>query len=128
MAAADRFEIKVKGVQAHGSRPWSGVDPIVTSAQIMMGLQTIVSRQTDLTKEAAVITVGKIDGGVRNNIIPEECTMIGTIRTLNVDMQDLIHEKMRKTATAIAESQGATVEIDIQKNTPITFNLSLIHI
>ncbi len=122
MAAADRFEIKVKGVQAHGSRPWSGVDPIVTSAQIIMGLQTIVSRQTDLTKEAAVISVGKIDGGVRNNIIPEECTMIGTIRTLDVGMQDIIHERIRKTATSIAESQGATVEVIIDKNTPITFN------
>ncbi len=122
MAAADRFEIKVKGVQAHGSRPWSGVDPIVTSAQIIMGLQTIVSRQTDLTKEAAVITVGKIDGGVRNNIIPEECTMIGTIRTLDVGMQDIIHERIRQTATNIAAAQGATVEVTIDKNTPITFN------
>jgi len=122
MAAADRFEIKVKGKQAHGSRPWSGVDPIVTAAQIIMGLQTIVSRQTDLTKEAAVITVGKINGGVRNNIIPEECTMIGTIRTLDVNMQDIIHEKIKKTATAIAESQGATVEIEIIKNCPVTFN------
>ncbi len=122
MAAADRFEIKVKGVQAHGSRPWSGVDPIVTSAQIIMGLQTIVSRQTELTKEAAVITVGKINGGVRNNIIPEECTMIGTIRTLDVGMQDIIHERIRRVATNIAEAQGATVEIIIDKNTPITFN------
>ncbi len=122
MAAADRFEIKVKGVQAHGSRPWSGVDPIVTSAQIIMGLQTIVSRQTDLTKEAAVITVGMIKGGVRNNIIPEECTMIGTIRTLDTDMQDIIHERIRKTATSIAEAQGATAEVDIIKNCPVTFN------
>jgi len=122
MAAADRFEIIVKGVQAHGSRPWSGVDPIVTSAQIIMGLQTIVSRQTDLTKEAAVITVGMIDGGVRNNIIPEECKMVGTIRTLDVEMQDIIHEKIRKTATAIAESQGAEVEVKIDKYCPVTFN------
>ena len=122
MAAADRFEIIVKGVQAHGSRPWSGVDPIVTSAQIIMGLQTIVSRQTDLTKEAAVITVGVIDGGVRNNIIPEECKMVGTIRTLDTEMQDIIHEKIRKTATAIAESQGAEVEVIIDKYCPVTFN------
>ncbi len=122
MAAADRFEIKVIGKQAHGSRPWSGVDPIVTSAQIIMGLQTIISRQTDLTKEAAVISVGKIEGGVRNNIIPESCTMVGTIRTLDTTMQHIIHDKIRKTATAIAESQGATVEIDIIKNCPVTFN------
>ena len=122
MAAADRFEITVKGVQAHGSRPWSGVDPIVTSAQIIMGLQTIISRQTNLTKEAAVITVGMIQGGVRNNIIPEECKMVGTIRTLDVEMQDIIHEKIRKTATAIAESQGATAEVVIDKYCPVTFN------
>jgi len=122
MAAADRFEITVKGVQAHGSRPWSGVDPIVTSAQIIMGLQTIISRQTNLTKEAAVITVGMIQGGVRNNIIPEECKMVGTIRTLDVEMQDIIHEKIKKTATAIAESQGATAEVVIDKYCPVTFN------
>lgn len=122
MAAADRFTIKVKGKQTHGSRPWSGVDPIVTSAQIIMGLQTIVSRQTELTKEAAVITVGMINGGVRNNIIPEEVEMVGTIRTLDTEMQEMIHEKIRKTATLIAEAQGATAEVDIQIGYPVTFN------
>lgn len=122
MAAADRFVIKVKGKQSHGSRPWGGVDPIVISAQIIMGLQTIVSRQTELTKEAAVISVGKISGGVRNNIIPEECEMVGTIRTLDVEMQDMIHEKIRKTATLIAESGGATAEVEIKKHVPVTFN------
>ncbi|MDA9773526.1 amidohydrolase [Saprospiraceae bacterium] len=96
LAAADRFEIIVKGKQTHGSRPWSGVDPIVTSAQIILGLQTIISRQTDLTKDAAVITIGKIDGGVRNNIIPEECRMVGTIRTFDTEMQDEIHERITK--------------------------------
>ena len=122
MAAADQFEIKVKGKQAHGSRPWSGVDPITISAQIIMGLQTIISRQTELTKEAAVISVGKIDGGVRNNIIPEECTMIGTIRTLDVDMQKIIHEKIRTTATNIAEAGGATAEVTIRIGYPVTYN------
>ena len=122
LAAADRFTIKVKGKQTHGSRPWGGVDPIVTSAQIIMGLQTIVSRQTELTKEAAVITVGVINGGVRNNIIPEEVEMVGTIRTLDTEMQDIIHEKIRKTATLIAEAQGATAEVDIQIGYPVTFN------
>lgn len=122
MAAADRFEIKVKGAQAHGSAPWSGVDPIVVSAQIILGLQTIVSRQVQLTKEAAVITVGKIDGGVRSNIIPEECTMIGTIRTLDSKMQDKIHAKIKKTAELIAESAGATAEVDIQRGYPVTVN------
>lgn len=122
MAASDRFTIKVKGKQTHGSRPWGGVDPIVTSAQIILGLQTIVSRQTELTKEAAVITVGVINGGVRNNIIPEEVEMVGTIRTLDTDMQKIIHEKIIKTATLIAESQGATAEVDIQIGYPVTFN------
>lgn len=122
MAAADRFVIKVKGKQAHGSRPWSGVDPIVTAAQIIMGLQTIVSRQTELTKEAAVISIGKIQGGVRNNIIPEEVEMIGTIRTLDTDMQEIIHKKIKHTAETIAESMGATAEVDIIIGYPVTYN------
>ena len=94
LAAADQFTIKVKGKQTHGSMPWGGVDPITVAAQIINGLQTIISRQTELTKEAAVISVGKIQGGVRNNIIPEECEMIGTIRTLDTPMQRIIHEKL----------------------------------
>ncbi|MFK7933705.1 MAG: amidohydrolase [Saprospiraceae bacterium] len=122
MAAADRFTIKVKGEQAHGSRPWSGVDPIVASAQIIMGLQTIISRQTELTKEGAVISVGKIDGGVRNNIIPEEVEMIGTIRTLDTDMQDIIHEKIKTTAENIAKASGATAEVQIFRGYPVTYN------
>jgi len=122
MAAADRFVIKVHGKQAHGSTPWASIDPIVTAAQIINGLQTIVSRQTELTKEAAVISVGMIKGGVRNNIIPEEVEMIGTIRTLDTDMQQKIHDKIRLTATKIAESMGATAEVDIQIGYPVTFN------
>lgn len=122
MAAADRFVINVKGKQTHGSRPWSGIDPITVSAQIIMGLQTIVSRQTELTKEAAVISVGKITAGVRSNIIPESAEMIGTIRTLNVDMQDKLHEDFRRTVTLIAESAGAIAEVEIVKNVPVTYN------
>ncbi|MFM2394865.1 MAG: hypothetical protein RLZZ546_2848 [Bacteroidota bacterium] len=122
MAAVDNFEIKVKGKQTHGSRPWAGVDPIVTSAQIIMGLQTIISRQTDLTKEAAVITVGQINSGVRSNIIPEEAFMKGTIRTLDTSMQRIIHEKIIKTAKAIAESSGAEAEVEIIRGYPVTFN------
>ncbi|MBK9152258.1 MAG: amidohydrolase [Saprospiraceae bacterium] len=122
LAAADQFIIKVKGKQTHGSRPWDGVDPIVASAQIIMGLQTIISRQTELTKEAAVISVGKISGGVRNNIIPEEVEMIGTIRTLDTEMQRIIHDKIRKTATAIAESAGAKAEVNIITGYPVTYN------
>lgn len=122
MAAADRFVITVKGKQTHGSTPWTGVDPIVTSAQIIEGLQMIVSRKTELTKAAAVISVGKIQGGVRNNIIPEEVEMIGTIRTLDTKMQEKIHEDIRHVATTIGESMGAEVEVDIQKGVPVTYN------
>ena len=122
MAASDWFSIKVKGRQSHGAAPWMGVDPIVVSAQIIMGLQTIVSRQTELTKEAAVITIGRMQSGVRENIIPEEAFMAGTIRTLDEDMQNKIHEKIKLTATKIAESAGATAEVVIEKKTPVTYN------
>lgn len=121
-AAADRFVINVKGKQTHGSRPWSGVDPITVSAQIIQGLNNIISRQTELTKEAAVISVGMIQGGIRNNIIPESCQMIGTIRTLDVKMQEIIHEKIRLTATNIAESAGATAEVEIIPYAPVVYN------
>jgi amidohydrolase len=122
LASSDRFVIKVKGRQSHGSRPWSGVDPIVTGAQIVLGLQTIVSRQVDLTMEPAVVTVGKFSGGVRNNIIPEEVEMHGTIRAFDTLMQKEIHEKIRRTAVSIAESQGAVAEVDIIIQYPVTVN------
>jgi amidohydrolase len=122
MASSDWFYIKVKGRQSHGAAPWMGIDPIVVSAQIINGLQTIISRQTDLTNEAAVITVGKIQAGVRENIIPEEATMAGTIRTLDFDMRTKIHEKIRLTATKIAESSGAVAEVTIENKTPVTYN------
>lgn len=122
MAASDRIEIKVKGKQTHGSRPWSGVDPVVVGAQIIMGLQTIISRQSDLTKEAAVVTIAQINAGVRNNIIPEDLTMIGTIRTLDAQMRASIHQKIHLTATNIAESAGATAEVIITPGYPITYN------
>ena len=122
MAAVNRMVIKVKGKQMHGSRPWSGVDPITTSAQIIMGLQTIISRQTELTKEAAVISIGKIKGGLRSNIIPEEVEMIGTIRTLDKEMQKDIHQKIIRTVTNIAESAGAVAEVTIEDGYPITYN------
>jgi amidohydrolase len=122
MAASDWFTIKVKGKQSHGAAPWMGVDPIAVSAQIINGLQTIVSRQTELTKEAAVISVGRINAGIRENIIPEEAVMAGTIRTLDEEMQKKIHEKIKLTATKIAESAGATAEVIIDNKTPVTFN------
>jgi amidohydrolase len=122
MAAVDRLEIKVKGKQTHGSTPWAGVDPIVAASQIITGLQTIISRQTELTKEGAVISIGLIRGGVRSNIIPEEVELIGTIRTLDVEMQKKIHAKIKLTATKIAESSGAVAEVKIITGYPITFN------
>jgi len=122
MAASDWFTIKVHGKGSHGSQPWAGVDPIVVAAQIIEGLQTIVSRQTELTKDAAVISVCVIQGGVRSNIIPEEVQLTGTIRTLDTAMQRDIHERMHRTVTKIAESAGATAEISIDKKTLITYN------
>jgi amidohydrolase len=122
MAASDWFTIKVHGKGSHGSQPWSGVDPIVVSAQIIEGLQTIVSRQTDLSKDPAVISVCVINGGVRSNIIPETVEMTGTIRTLDTAMQRDIHERMQRTVTRIAESAGATADISIENKTLITYN------
>ena len=122
MAASDVFRITVQGKQTHGSTPWEGTDPIVAAAQIVNGLQTVVSRRTELTKEAAVVSVGKIEGGVRSNIIPESVHMVGTIRTLNTEMQERVHENIRRTATHIAESMGATAEVEIDRGYPVTAN------
>ncbi len=122
MAAADRLYITVNGKQSHGSRPWTGVDPITVSSQIIMGLQTIVSRQMELTKEAAVISIGKIDAGVRYNIIPEKVEMVGTIRTLDEDMKKDIHRRIEKTAKLIAQSAGATADVTITEGALVTYN------
>ena len=122
MAASDWFSIKVKGKQTHGSQPWSGVDPIAAASQIFIGLQMIVARESELTKAPVVITIGRINGGVRENIIPEEMTMSGTIRTLDSVMQREVHEKIRLTATKIAESMGATAEVSIDNKTLVTYN------
>lgn len=122
MASSDWFKIIVRGKGSHGAQPWLSVDPIQISAQILEGLQTIVSRQSNLTKAPVVVTVGKIDGGVRSNIIPEECTMLGTIRTLDADMQKEVWEKIKLTATKIAESGGATADVSIDTKTLVTYN------
>ena len=122
MAAAQSFTIKVKGKQSHGSQPWSGVDPILISAKIIDGLQTIISREANLTNEAAVITVGKIKSGVRFNIIPESAEMIGTIRTLDYDMKDHINQRMMEMVPAIAEAYGGEASIEIRDATDITYN------
>ena len=122
MAAAQRFVINVKGKQTHGAQPWGGVDPILISAKIIDGLQTIISREVNLTNEAAVITVGKITSGVRFNIIPESAEMIGTIRTLDYDMKDMINRRMEEMVTTIAKAYGGEATIEITENTDITYN------
>ncbi len=122
MASSDWFTIKVKGKQSHGAFPWYGIDPIVTASQIIIGLQTIVSRSANLTENAAVVTVGQISAGVRNNVIPEELEMKGTIRTLNRNDQKMIHDKVNLIATNIAESAGSTAEVSITSKTLVTYN------
>jgi len=122
MASSDWFTIKVKGKQSHGASPWKSVDPIVVSAEIIQALQTIVSRQTDIVKAPAVITVGKFHAGVRANIIPEEAILEGTIRTLDDQMQKDIHQRITQTATKIAEASGATAEVVIDTKTLVTYN------
>ena len=122
MAAAQTFEINIKGKQAHGSRPWTSVDPILTAASIIQGLQTIISRETELTKEGAVITVGVINAGIRSNIIPETAKLIGTIRTLDYDMQKFINKRMQEMVPTIAKVHRAEATIEISKGLPITYN------
>jgi amidohydrolase len=114
MSGADSFTIVVKGRQTHGSRPWAGVDPIVVSAQIITGLQSIVSRQVDITASPAVVTVGAIKGGIRFNIIPDEVQMIGTVRAFNTDVRNDIFRRMQTTATNIAEASGATAAVQFK--------------
>lgn len=122
MAAAQRFVINVKGKQSHGSQPWSGVDPIMISAKIIDGLQTIISREMNLTNEAAVITVGKITSGVRNNIIPESAEIVGTIRTLDYDMQKQLNRRMKEMVKSIAEAYRGEATTEIASGTAITYN------
>lgn len=122
MAAVDQFYIKVKGVQTHGAYPWSGIDPVTTASQIIMGLQTIVSRNVVLTENPAVISVGAVHGGIRHNIIPEEVELIGTIRTLSTEQRDLVHKRIKEVAENIALSAGATAEVLIESGYPVTYN------
>ena len=123
MAASDRYRILVKGEQTHGSKPWGGVDPIVASAQIVMGLQTLVSRQIDITAHPAVVSVGAIKGGIRNNIIPDQVEMIGTFRTFDPAVRQQIIDGITRTAKDIAASSGATAEVEVAEDAnPVTFN------
>ncbi len=113
MAGADTFQIDVTGRQSHGSRPWAGVDPIVAASQIVMGLQTIVSRQVDITSLPAVVTVGQFDSGVRENIIPDTARLRGTIRTFDPKIRSDIIERMRRTSENIATASGAKAALTI---------------
>jgi amidohydrolase len=122
MAANDSLTITVRGRQTHGALPWDGVDPIVVSSQIVLGLQTIISRQANLTTAPAVVTIGRIEGGNRSNIIPDEVTMEGTIRTFDAAMQQQIHERVRRTVAGIAGAAGATADVGIGLGLPVTFN------
>jgi amidohydrolase len=122
MAASDDLRIVVRGRQTHGAQPWTGVDPIVAACQVVLGLQTVVSRQADLTEAPAVLTIGGIHGGVRSNIIPDEVQMIGTLRTFDPRMRTDLHERIRKTATLISQGAGATAEVVIEAGYPVTFN------
>jgi amidohydrolase len=122
MAAVDSFKIIVHGKQTHGAYPWLGVDPIVVAAQIVLGLQTIPSRQVDSSLAPSIVTVGAIHGGVRNNIIPDDVEMIGTIRSLDAKMRDDIHARIKRTAEDIARSGGATATVTIDEGYPITYN------
>jgi len=122
MAAADRYQITIRGRQSHGARPWDGVDPIVVASQIVLGLQTIASRQVDVTLAPSIISVGRISGGVRNNVIPDQVELEGTIRTFDEEMRRDIHARMERTASAIAEAAGAEVDFELDIGTPSVIN------
>ncbi|MFA6472559.1 MAG: amidohydrolase [Candidatus Latescibacterota bacterium] len=122
MASSNILHITVTGVQTHGAMPWGGVDPVVVSAQIILGLQTIESRQVNVTVAPSIVTIGMIHGGVRSNIIPETVEMTGTVRAFDKDMQKNIFYRITRTAEKIAESAGAKAKVDITEGTPVVYN------
>ena len=122
LAGADGLRIVVHGRQTHAAYPWKGLDPIVIASQIVLGLQTIASRQIDITEAPALITIGKIEGGVRENIIPDDVVMLGTIRYLSQGMEKDVQDRIRRTATSIAESAGAKADVTIEERVALTFN------
>jgi amidohydrolase len=122
MASSDRLKIVVHGRQTHGAAPWGGVDPIALSAQIVNGLQTIVSRQIDITAAPAVVTIGRITGGIRYNIIPDTVVMEGTIRALDPAVQKDLNARVQRTTQLIAQSAGAEAEVEIENTAPVTYN------
>jgi amidohydrolase len=122
LAAVDTFEAIVRGKQTHGANPWAGIDPIVVGSQIVLGLQTIVSRQLNITLQPAIVTVGQFEAGTRDNIIPDSARLVGTIRTFDEGMRKQIHERIPRTAQRIAESAGATADVRIDTGYPVTAN------
>lgn len=122
MAAADRLRIKVTGVQSHGSQPWHGVDPVATSAQIITALQLIPSRQLNISKAPAVITIGQIEGGSASNILPESVEMAGTIRTFDPEMREDLLARVKRTAENIAASAGAHADVEVTPYAPVVYN------
>jgi len=122
MASGDTFRITVRGRQTHGAQPWRGIDPIVVGSQVVLGLQTVVSRQTDITTTPAVISAGIFRSGVRSNIIPDEAYLEGTIRTFDEAIRLDIHRRVRQTAESIAAASGATAQVEIEPGNPVTYN------
>jgi len=122
LAAVDNFKLKVQGKQTHGARPWNGVDPIVVASQIILGLQTIASRQVDVTQAPSIVSVGRIAGGVRSNVIPDSVEMEGTIRTFDAAMREQIHMRIERTARLIAQSAGASIVFELNYGAPATVN------
>jgi amidohydrolase len=122
MAAGDGLHIVVHGHQTHGAQPWRGVDPVVVASQIVLGIQTIASRQIDVSKAPAIITVATINGGVRENIIPDSVVMTGTIRTFDEEMRKDIHARVTRTAKSIADAAGATADVEIRDGGFVTYN------
>ncbi len=122
LAGADGIRIVVHGRQTHAAMPWKGIDPIVVASQIVLGIQTIASRQVDITEAPSLLTIGKFDGGVRENIIPDDVRLLGTFRYLDPDMRKDIHERLKRTAEGIAQSAGATAEVTLEERVALTFN------
>jgi amidohydrolase len=122
MASSDRLEITVHGRQTHGAQPWNGIDPVVVASQIIAALQTITSRQMDLTAAPVVVSIGRIQGGVRYNIIPDRVVLEGTIRTLDEGMRKDVQARIRRTVEHVAQASGARAEVVIDRMTDVTFN------
>jgi amidohydrolase len=122
MASSDTWRMVVRGRQTHGAYPWRGTDPIVAASHIVVALQTVVSRQLDITKAPAVVTVGQFNGGIRSNIIPDSVVLVGTIRTLDPGMRTDVHERVRRMAGHVAAAHGATADVEIRHGYPVTVN------